>query len=212
MTNISYFPLLKNVPILGASILQHAAIKKYEAKEIILRSYQNISFLLYVVKGTVRLNVDELNGNNRTLFWAGPGNFVCEAHFFHTPCVNANVEALTDVELAVFSREKAVFLLEKEQDFRMALITGLSAKVLAYGGEMVENSYSNDVLRLLRLLNELADEANVVHITQAELAMMCGVHRVTINRWCQVLKNQNLIEIERNKIILMEKSDTKQSW
>ncbi len=76
---------------------------------------------------------------------------------------------------------------------------------------MVENSYSNDVLRLLTLLNELADEDNVVHITQTELAMMCGVHRVTINRWCQVLKNQNLIEIERNKIILMEKSDTKQS-
>lgn len=43
----------------------------------------------------------------------------------------------------------------------------------------------------------------MVNVTQVELAMMCGVHRVTINRWCQALKNQNLIEIERNKIILL---------
>lgn len=158
--------------------------------------------MLYIVKGTIRLKVDELNGNSRTLFWAEQGNFVCEAHFFYTPFLNANIEALTTVELAVFPKEKVFFLLEKEQEFRLALIRGLSAKVLFYSGEMAENSYSNDALRLLKLLNELA-ENNIVSITQAELAMMCGVHRVTINRWCQVLKNQNLIEIERNKIIIL---------
>lgn len=116
--------------------------------------------------------------------------------------MNANIEAITNVEIAVFPKEKVFFLLEKEQEFRMALLTGLSAKVLSYGGEMAENSYSNDALRLLKLLNELAED-NMVNVTQVELAMMCGVHRVTINRWCQALKNQNLIEIERNKIILL---------
>ncbi len=168
MLTSSYFPLLKSVPVLNTSVLQHAVIKKYKARETIL-SLQDMLF--YIVKGTIRLFLDELKGNRKIIFLTEPGNFVFEANFFHSSDINA----------------------------------------LAFGGEMVENSYSNDVLRLLTLLNELADEDNVVHITQTELAMMCGVHRVTINRWCQVLKNQNLIEIERNKIILMEKSDTKQS-
>ncbi len=194
MLTSSYFPLLKSVPVLNTSVLQHAVIKKYKARETIL-SLQDMLF--YIVKGTIRLFLDELKGNRKIIFLTEPGNFVFEANFFHSSDINATAEALTDVELAVFPKEKVFFL--------------LSAKALAFGGEMVENSYSNDVLRLLTLLNELADEDNVVHITQTELAMMCGVHRVTINRWCQVLKNQNLIEIERNKIILMEKSDTKQS-
>lgn len=169
---------------------------------MIFSSIQNISYLLYLVKGTVRLSADELNGNSRTLFLAEAGNFVYEAHFFNTPVINASLEAVSDVELAVFSKEKVFFLLEKETDFRMAIINGMAQKLLVYGGEMSENSYANDAMRLLKLLQELA-ENNIVTATQTELAMMCGVHRVTINRWCQELKNQNLIKTERNKIILL---------
>lgn len=202
MTDSSYFPLLKKRPILKKDILQHAVIKKYKAKEIILSSYQNITYLLYIIKGTIRLSVDETNGNSRIVFLAEEGNFICEAHFFHTHFTTGNVEALTDVELAVFSEEKALYLLEKEHDFRLALLNGLSRKVLAYGGEMAENSYANDAWRLMKLLQELA-ENNIVTATQTELAMMFGVHRVTINRWCQVLKQQNLIQTEHNKIILL---------
>lgn len=84
----------------------------------------------------------------------------------------------------------------------MAIINGMAQKLLVYGGEMSENSYANDAMRLLKLLQELA-ENNIVTATQTELAMMCGVHRVTINRWCQELKSLNLIKTERNKIILL---------
>lgn len=202
MPDSSYFPLLKKKPILNTAILQHAAIKKYKAKEIVLSSIQKVSYLFYLVKGTVRLNVDEMNGNSRTLFWAEAGNFVYEAHFFNTPVITASLESVSDSELAVFRKEKVFYLLEKEFDFRMTLIEGLTQKLLVYGGEMSENSYANDAMRLLKLLQELA-ENNIVLVTQTELAMMCGVHRVTINRWCQALKSQNLIKTERNKIRLL---------
>lgn len=202
MTDNSYFPFLRQKPVLDTAILQHAAVKKYQAKEIIISSSQNVSYLFYILKGTVRLSIDEANGNSRTVFLAEAGNFICESHFFQSPVLNANFEAVSDIELAVFSKEKAFWLLEKEYDFRMALIEGLAQKVLVYGGEMAENSYANDAMRLLKLLQELA-ENNIVTATQTELAMMCGVHRVTINRWCQALKNQNLIKTERSKIILL---------
>ena len=78
--------------------------------------------LFYIVKGTIRLFLDELKGNRKIIFLTEPGNFVFEANFFHSSDINATAEALTDVELAVFPKEKVFFLLEKEQDFRMALI------------------------------------------------------------------------------------------
>ncbi len=188
MIDSSCFPLIKSIPILSIAILNHAHRKKWQAKDIILTSQEKITSLFYIISGSIRLNVDSVTGNSRTLLQAESGNFIGEAHFFYTPYINANIEALTDVELAIFSKEKVFYLLETNNEFRIALLTGLSIKVLSYGNEMAENSYANDPIRLYHLLQELAKN-NIVYATQTELAMMCGVHRVTINRWCQILKN-----------------------
>ncbi len=101
MLTSSYFPLLKSVPVLNTSVLQHAVIKKYKARETIL-SLQDMLF--YIVKGTIRLFLDELKGNRKIIFLTEPGNFVFEANFFHSSDINATAEALTDVELAVFPK------------------------------------------------------------------------------------------------------------
>lgn len=191
----------KAIP-LPEDILALGKTQQWQPKDVILSNGIQIDKLYYIAEGRACLSLTHEEGSRRLLYIAEAGRFIGEAHFFYSSLNIGDFQAITPCRIVCFHKKLSRGLLESREEFRMALLYGLSHKALLYGTEILNMSYGSSPERLLALLRRLANE-DEVHATQAEIAAMLGVHKVTINRLLKNLEEERRIRVCRNRIILM---------
>lgn len=200
----AFSPILTGVAeCLPPSLLEHGTTRQWRARDNILTCGSCVDHLYYVAEGRVQLSLLHEEGSQRLLYIAEAGHFVGEAHFFYSSINIGTFHALTPCRMVSFTRQTTMHLLKTSEEFRQSLLRGLSHKALLYGTEILHMSYGSSPERLMLLLRRLAHKGEV-RMTQAEVATMLGVHKVTINRLLKSLEEAALIRTFRNKIVLAE--------
>lgn len=207
----SYLLLGMAPPPLSTRCLAQAKLQTWKAGESIEVEGNDINGMFLVCSGLVRLSRILSIGERKSLFLVQPGHFFFEAHLFCKSMVYSQAEAVMDTQTAYFRRNLVNQLVHDGSPFVDNLLYSLSCKALAAGTDVAITAYVDSDERLLHVLRCFADcdalqtdEGRVVKISQADLAELVGMHRVSINRTLKRLERQGLLKTGRSRITLLE--------
>lgn len=178
---------------------------KYHKNDTIINVGDKVEKLYYLKQGTVRLYL--VNSEGDLLFYhIKPGTTFGEAAFFNQ--VPAKIRAIAIDESIIYAFPKDIILtyFNKQDEFFKLLFKAISSKIYLITTLFENISNADSKVKLSRLLYILAssDEnlKKIIKLTHDELALMLGIHRVTISRNLSKLKKEGVITTRRHTITI----------
>ena len=205
ISTISYFSELDSVAL------------KHVSEATIQQSYETGQFTfmegepcigLYVVKsGWLRAVKISSAGREQVLRFVGPGEVFNEVGVLTGGVNVVSVEALEPSKVLIVQRKELLNLVDKYPSLAKSIIENLAHRVLYAMNLVTDLSLRSVECRLARFLIEEAD-ANTINrkkwATQAAIAARIGTVPVVINRAFRAFVEDDLIELRRNKILILD--------
>ena len=162
---------------------------------------------LYVVKsGWLRAVKISSAGREQVLRFVGPGEVFNEVGVLTGGVNVVSVEALELSEVLIVQRKKLLSSVDRYPSLAKSIIENLAHRVLYAMNLVTDLSLRSVESRLARFLIEEAD-ANTINrkkwATQAAIAARIGTVPVVINRAFRAFVEGNLIELKREKILIL---------
>ena len=163
---------------------------------------------LYVVKsGWLRAVKISSAGREQVLRFVGPGEVFNEVGVLTGGVNVVSVEALEPSKVLIVQRKELLNLVDKYPSLAKSIIENLAHRVLYAMNLVTDLSLRSVECRLARFLIEEAD-ANTINrkkwATQAAIAARIGTVPVVINRAFRAFVEDNLIELRREKILILD--------
>jgi CRP/FNR family cyclic AMP-dependent transcriptional regulator len=185
-----------------------AQVRTVPSGQIITRQGDIASEFLRVLEGAVRLSSLRPDGREVIYMVLGPGDcfgsgsVIDREPIAHTAQARGDV-LLQSLSLAAFNQLRATV-----HEFDDALLRFICRQMRVLSS-YVENAALDDLLRrVARRLVEVARPAagggSAVHLSQAELALMCGGSRQATNRALKQFEDEGLIQLSYGSIILRD--------
>jgi CRP-like cAMP-binding protein len=163
--------------------------------------------IYFIVEGTVKVTVDQVDGSSLILAILGPGAVVGEMGLVQRSHRSATVTTLERTRVLWMYREDFEALLERHPSVGMQL-ANILAQRLRLANERLLSFVAEDVdQRVARMLLSLAVEFGVpqpgggihipIRITQTDLAELVGAARIAINRAVAKLRDDRLITVSK---------------
>ena len=164
-----------------------------------------------VARGRLAIQVSTPHGDVVTIMVVGPGDFFGELALVEPGHRrNATVVALEPAETFVLTGERFNELRQAHPSVNRVLVEALAARLRRLTDVVVEALYYPVEVRLLRRLVEIADdwgwknENGRLELTQAELALMAGTTRPTVNRVLQKGAEQGILALGRGHVDILD--------
>ena len=159
-------------------------------------------------KGRIRVYKANPDGKEYTLHIIYPGQLFAEVAIFDGRFFPANSMAMEDSVVGFFAKIGFIDLIEKHPKISLKIIGSL-ARFLREYNIMVEDLALKEVSsRIARYLIDKSDQApgNVVtlDISKSELARRLGTISETLSRNLRKLKEMNIINVEGQKITILD--------
>jgi CRP-like cAMP-binding protein len=163
-----------------------------------------------VTEGSVRANIFSENGREVAFHDMAVGSMFGELSAIDQLPRSAYVRALTDVSLAVLSRDDFLEVLSLHPTAMEAVLRHLSRLVRFLSSRVVQFSTLSVnhrvIAELLRIASECADGSNsaVIHSppTHAEIATRVSTHRETVTREITELQKRGLVCKETGQLVI----------
>ncbi len=205
------FPLLNALPDdvlseLAKSITPH----RLEEDEILFLEGQSINSLFFVLEGWLKTEKNSAGGRQQTLRLIGPGEVINELAVFSNSETSMSLIALENAMVFKVSRVQVEGLIENYPAFSRVIIMNLSKHIQHLLTQVENLSLYNVEARLARLLLiEAEDDVLIRHSwkTQSEIANQIGTVLDVVNRNLNKLENQGIIEVTREKIIIINRPE-----
>ena len=178
-----------------------ARLHRFPDGHIVIHPGENPHAYLYVVEGSVRMQLIGASGRMVTLLRIEPG----EPCVLTTSCLFSNrpypVEGVTEGAVTALTLPAGVFhsLFERSGAFRGAVLRAFSERVGAIIGAMETSLFDSVAARLARALLA-ASRDGAVHRTQAALAAESGSAREVVSRQLARVAERGLIDLHRGSI------------
>ena len=199
LSKIDYFSKLDSTAL---QLISGAALQQtYQEGQMIFAEGEPC-IGLYIVRA-VKISAE---GREQTIRFVGPGDVFNEVGVMAGGVNLVTVEALEPVKLLIIQREIILDLVEQHSTLAIMLIENLAKRVLYAMNMVVGLSLHSVESRLARfLLTEAKD--NIISrkkwTTQAFIAAQIGTVPVVINRaFCSFVEDE-IIELERNQIMIL---------
>lgn len=170
--------------------------------------------LYVVVGGQVKVVLIGEDGREVILSVLGPGDFFGEMSLIDDEPRSANVIAMEDARLLVLRREDFHHALEEHPRIAIGLLRALSRRLRGADDKIGALVLLDVTGRVAKLLLELADEQDGTTITRKlthhTIAQMVGSSRETISRTMRDLVERGLIEVNRQVIIIHDRTALEQ--
>jgi len=208
LSKISYFSDLDSVAlkhISAATIQQTYATGQYPFME------GEACIGLYIVEsGWLRAVKISSVGREQVIRFVGPNEVFNEVGVL-TGGVNViSVEALEPSKVLIVQREKLLNLVDQYPTLAKSIIENLAHRVLYAMNLVTDLSLRSVECRLARFLIKEAEENTINRkkwATQAAIAARIGTVPVVINRAFRTFVEDNLIELEREKIQILNHAE-----
>ena len=153
------------------------------------------------------------DGHRRILSYYIPGDFLATEALLN-PHVNFSIEALTDMSLCVFDRDKLLALVDENRALRQKVIYLCSRKLesldnrIAYigtrpAGEKLAHFFMHFYGRLVRK-GLIAGDRFELPLRHEHIADTLGLTSVHVSRTLSELKRAGLIEIQNHAIHILD--------
>ncbi|WP_315115942.1 Crp/Fnr family transcriptional regulator [uncultured Clostridium sp.] len=193
----------------------HLGVKKYSKKgTYIVKQGETIDKIHYLHKGKVKIVLLTASGQEKTFWYALGGNIVGCVPYYHNLPSNAGMIAVEDCELFSFDKKTFSEILLKEPSIYEEMLTIVSKKIRILVNTIQDISFLNPTARVCKLLYLMAQHYGVqchdgitlkLNISHYEIASITSLHRVTVTKILNYLRQENIISKSRsNSIIIID--------
>lgn len=203
--NPTIYEILKYCPY---EILKHWEVKQYPPGAIICRQGEVYDDFYIIADGCVDIYVMAENGKKYSQAVYKKGNFIGELEIFERIPYICFVEAKTDLTLLVIQRQFFMHWLELDRN-----ITAYITKIICNQYSKLAQKAGEDTLyslkqRLCHYILSCCRETVVrpieINLEKEQLSERFAVTSRSINRILQYLKEQEIIEIKPNSIVIRD--------
>ena len=188
------------------ALFSSGIIKSYTRGDFILHHQDENIPVIFVLRGLLEILRSAPNGREQVIDLARIGDGINLIPALLNERTNrASVRSVTPSEVLVITSMKFNQLIVNYADFAIAVNT-LLARRLAHMTELVENLALAPVRsRLAKFLILQASEKTSAAWTQDQIARQIGSVRDVVGRTLRTFELNNLIRLDRNRIILLDK-------
>jgi len=204
LSGVPYFSELDSIvlQLISAATLQQA----YEAGQFLFVEGDPCIGLYIVEKGWLRAVKTSTTGREQVIRFVGPGDVFNEVGVLTGGVNVVTVEALEPVKVLIVQRQEILNLVDRYPSLAKSIIENLAHRVLYAMNLVTDLSLRSVESRLARFLVEEAEGKTINRkkwATQAAIAARIGTVPVVINRAFRSFVEDNLIELEREKILIL---------
>jgi CRP/FNR family transcriptional regulator len=161
-----------------------------------------------LLKGRLRIFKSSAEGKEYTIHQIQPGQMFAEAAVFKGGIFPANCSAQEDSVIALFPKDSFLELIKNSPQISLKIISSLSGFLRDYN-QQVENLSLKEVSGRIAayILNEAERQnRNMVSLdsSKTELARRLGTISETLSRNLRRLKEAGIIEVDRNRITILD--------
>lgn len=200
------------------SFLQKCTKKQYLAKTIILKEGENSSELFYILKGSVKISIDNENGKEIILAYLNSGEYFGEIALFASEYKSsALVRAKTACEIAQISYKHFLSLEHIFPKLLFNIATQLALRLRKMNRKVSDLAFTDVQGRIARTLLNLCQEPDArthldgvkIKITHKELGAVVGCSREMVGRVLKTFEENQLIKTAGKSIMIYNASPHK---
>lgn len=189
--------------------IQHA----YRKKTVIFSEGEAKEAVYFIHNGMVKTYKTDENGHEQIVSFLKSGDLFPHTGFFHKSVYPATAETITDsLLLAIPIRSFEQLLLStpsiavKVMAVMSEKIAELQKKIQELSGQDVQNRAVSFLLHMAEKYGVLSGNAISIDlpITHQEIANSIGTSRETVNRLLNQLRKEQILEIKKNKLIILD--------
>ena len=219
---LQYVPIFSELPPdTLEKIAQVGSRQKYVKDNIILMEEEAGSALFVIISGKVKIARSSDDGREVILSILNESDFFGEMAILDGQTRSASVISLEDSELFIIQRNQFLELLRSHPEISIALLNELSSRLRAADLKIKSLTLKDAEGKVAIAILQLADEQGkikqgIVEIEklplQQDLANMAGTSRETISRTLHSFVKKGLLELEGNKLRILNYEKFKESY
>ncbi len=206
-TMLQTFTEFKTSPELTQKLYDNSIIKNYKAGDVILEEESSIRSIPIIAKGSIRVMRTEEDGREIFLYYIKSGES-CIMSFLggmHNESSKVRAEVEEDAEILFLPIDKVLLFIKEYPewlDYIFRLYHKRFEELLDVVNAMAFKKVDE---RLLHLLNKKAEltGSKTISITHEQLANELATARVVVSRLLKQLENNGMVQLGRNKIIIL---------
>lgn len=207
MDNLSQIDEFKSSPELVEKLNKYSIRKNYAAGSIILNENSHIRSIPIVIKGSIKVIRTEEDGREILLYYikAGESCIMSFMGSIHNETSKVKAEVEEDAEILFLPVDKvSLFIKEYPQwlDYIFRLYHMRFEELLDIVNAIAFKKVDQRLLSLLQKKEELT-KSKTLNTTHEQLANELGTARVVVSRLLKQLEEDGVLQLGRNKIILM---------
>lgn len=190
-------------------LLERAVKVDFEKGAMVSLTGDRYPYVIVVSKGLINANKDSAEGRNFTLKSFGEGDAFWGHAMFHDNPTPSTIVAFKPTTVYRWHRDDIVPFVKDNKDALWDLCVQLSQRTIEANMAMEEIVFNPVVNRLARLLvdqfEKIDTESIPRNMTLDEMAAKIGSTREVVCRLLYRLSDENLIQVDRTKFILINK-------
>lgn len=193
--------------------ISYGVLKKYKKGEIIFRDREEVNQIYFVITGYVALYKINKQHDKKVIFVFGSGEALNEV-IVEEPISSINCETLSDTVILSFYRHYFLEMMEQDFNFSKAVMNSMAMKIRRLYHQLSNTSNSMHLdkqiaSKLWKLSKDFGkEEKDRIEIgfdlSITYLADLVGSKRETVSRVVKKLVDKKLIEIDKNKFIIID--------
>ena len=190
-----------------ADLVKYGSIKHYDQDYIIVHFNSTIDRLYYILKGNVKYNLVDPDGQEKVLAILGKGTIFGEGPLFTKSTTSISAVAVNDCQVCEFNYEQVIKLLQVFPELAEGMINSMTNKMQIMVEQLSDLSFKCSKERVANLIYKLAaghgqkTEQGIkipLNFSHQQLADLAGCSRVSITRGLNALKTDGLIDYSRS--------------
>jgi cAMP-binding proteins - catabolite gene activator and regulatory subunit of cAMP-dependent protein kinases len=175
--------------------------------------------IYFIYTGLVKTFKTDENGHEQIVSFLKTGDMFPHTGFFNQQPYPATAEAITECKLIAIPVRQFERLMMDNPGIAIKLMRVMGDKIRELQEKLQVMSGQNVKNKVLAFLLQLADQHGEVQahtvtinlpMTHQEFANAIGTTRETINRMLNQLKDEGLLEVDRNRIVIVDLEGLKQ--
>ncbi|MDR3595393.1 Crp/Fnr family transcriptional regulator [Clostridium sp.] len=199
------YPVLKNIDKNNGEIISTQAVfKTVYSDEFVAEAEETCHGVLFVIKGIIKIQRINKDGEETNLYNIKEGEFCHEALscLSNLESLNITGKAIQDSKVCIIPFEIVRKYLIQDNEFLLYMYKDLYNKFSTVIGNKEEMIHESLETRLIKLL--ISKNSNIIYATHSELAFEIDSVREVVSRKLKGMEKLGYIKLERGKIVILK--------
>jgi CRP/FNR family transcriptional regulator len=199
------YPILYNINEKNNQIIDKQAVLKTLYADEYIKSQEGICIgILFVIKGTIKIQKINSEGEETNLYNIKQGEFCHEALscLSHFESLNITGKAVQDSEVCIIPIETVRLYFMKDPEFLSYIYEDLHNKFNTVIENKEEIMHESLETRLVKLL--VNKNSSIIYATHSQLAFEIDSAREVVSRKLKDIEKRGYIKLERGKILIIK--------